>query len=368
MTLHRIVLALATVAAIVGGAAQPVSAAAADLRLQYLSAQQIPHAADYAGTVVGGFSGIDYDPATGVWYLISDDRWRYQPARFYTAELDIDPADGHFSGVRLTGVKVLRRADATAYPGFGKPESADPESIRFDPLGDRLIWANEGDRPDEGHPDIPLSQGSLRWVDTSGHQLADLPQPGNLALTEGPHGPRRNQSFEGIALTSRGIVAMTEGPRYEDGAPPTAKAGAPARITVWDRSGSRVLAQYAYPLDPVDAEDTGVSELLAIDDHRLLALERSWDPAHGYRVLLYEIDLREATDVLDRDSLRDASYRPVTKRLVHDLSSVPHPVENYEALAWGPQLMTGERTLVIASDDNFSTAEKSLFLLFKVAA
>jgi hypothetical protein len=62
----------------------------------------------FEGTTVGGLSGIDRDPRTGTWYMISDDRWRYDPARFYTGSVDIDPRTGAFSGVRISGVSTLR--------------------------------------------------------------------------------------------------------------------------------------------------------------------------------------------------------------------------------------------------------------------
>jgi len=363
MKLTRLIAAAVLVATV--GVPQPAQAAE-NLTLQYLGSQQIPHMMKFEGTVTGGFSGLDYDPESGTWYVVSDDRWRYNPARFYTADLEIDPADGRFTGVRLTGVHTLRRPDATPYPGYAQPESTDPESIRYDTTRNRLIWSSEGDRADAANPGIALSQGYLRFADPSGRHVGELPQPKNLELTEEERGPRRNFGFEGVSISARNIVGLTEGPRYEDGPQPTATTGAPVRITVWDRSGRRIQAQYAYILEPHTTEDTGASEILSIDNNRFLTLERSWTPTDGYRVRLYEIDLRGATNVLNRNALTETRYRPVSKRLVLNLSSTPVAVENYEAMSWGPTLMSGERTLVIASDDNFSPEEKSQFLLFKL--
>src|SRR5688572_33294705 len=67
---------------------------------------------------------------------------------------------------------------------------------------------------------------------------------------------------------------------YQDGPIATPSAGAIARLTRLDRDGN-VLAQYAYPLDPIQAAptgtngDNGFSEILALDDNRALLLERS---------------------------------------------------------------------------------------------
>ncbi|GAA1017929.1 3-phytase [Acrocarpospora pleiomorpha] len=341
---------------------------------RFLGEHRLPHKMQVDGTTLGGLSGIDRDPRTGTWYFISDDRWRYQPARFYTGRLSINRTTGAFTGVHVDGVTMLRRPDGSPYPAYGQGESADPETIRYNPWNRSLLWGHEGDRPDERNPNIPISDLFVRWADTNGKHLGELPVPANLRLTGTDNGPRRNFGFEGLTFAPHSIAAVVEGPRFEDGLPPTVDRGAPARITVWNRRG-RTLGQYAYPLDPLPAApipptghtDTGVSEILAIDDFRYLALERSWIEGVDYRVKLYEIDLRRATNVLGQDSLADGRpYQPVEKRLVLDLSSRHQPTQNLESLAWGPRLRTGECTLVMGSDDNFDEREVTQFLAYAV--
>ncbi|MEO3823852.1 esterase-like activity of phytase family protein [Actinomadura sp. B10D3] len=365
----------ARTAARAADAADGPRAARAELRItRFLGERRLPHMAKVAGTTLGGLSGLDRDPRTGTWYFISDDRWRYDPARFYTGRLDIDPATGAFTGVRISGASTLRRPDGGPYPGFGRPGSADPETIRYDPRSRRVLWGSEGDRPDERHRDVALSQMSLRWAARDGRYAGRLPLPPGLRLTEENRGPRRNSGFEALAFTPHGIAAMVEGPRYEDGAPPTVARGALTRLTLWSRAG-RVRAQYAYPVDRLPAAprplsgtaDSGVSEILAVDDHRFLALERTWLEGVGYRNRLYEFDVRGATDVLHRDRLGEGvRFRPVRKRLVADLGSYAAPEQNLEALAWGPRLRSGECTLVAGSDDNFDRREVTQFLAFAV--
>ncbi|MEV0649634.1 esterase-like activity of phytase family protein [Phytomonospora sp. NPDC050363] len=341
---------------------------------RYLGLQTLPHKMEFEGTVVGGFSGMDRDPLTGIWYFLSDDRWRYNPARFYTGRLDIDPVTGDFGGVEVTGVETLLDENGEPYPGFGKQRSVDPESIRFDRWSRQLLWAQEGDRPDAGHPDVPLAQQSLRWATKSGRHLGEVRLPDNLKLTETDSGTRRNTGIEALTFTATGIVAANEDPRYEDGPLPTVDEGATTRITVWDRL-HRVKAQYAYEIDALPAApippggitDSGVSEILAVDGGRFLVLERSWIEGVDYRTKLYEIDLRGATDVLDRDSLADGEgYTAVSKRLVHDFGDSDRPQQNLEAMAWGPRLRTGECTLVVAADDNFDSREVAEFHAFAV--
>ncbi|WP_204041931.1 esterase-like activity of phytase family protein [Acrocarpospora phusangensis] len=341
--------------------------------VRFLGEQRLPYGMEVKGTTLGGLSGIDRDPRTGTWYFISDDRWRYQPARFYTGRLDFNGVSGAFTGVSIDKVTTLSRADGSPYPAYGKADAADPESIRYDPVSRKILWAQEGDRPEEGRPDIPVSDLSVRWTGADGRYRGELQIPRNLRMTNENHGPRRDFGFEGLTFAPRSIAAIVEGPRFEDGPSPTTKHGAPARIMVWNRKG-QPLAQYAYPIDPLPAApippsghtDSGVSEILAIDDHRYLALERSWIEGVNYRVKLYEIDLREATNILTRDSLMTRMfYRPVEKRLLLDLSTERRqPTQNLESLAWGPRLHTGEQVLVIGSDDNFSEGEATQFLAY----
>ncbi|GII91627.1 esterase-like activity of phytase family protein [Sinosporangium siamense] len=370
----RVALALATIAGITGAGTHPAGAAAPrEVQItRFLGEQRVEHKLQYAGTTVGGFSGIDRDPLTNTWYFLSDDRARYNPARFYTGKLDFNRVTGAFTGVRLTGVKTLLRADGTPYPGFGLPETVDPETIRFDRWTRRLLWGDEGDRPDASRPTLPISDPRIRWTGRDGKHVSELQSPDNLKYTDTDRGPRRNFAFEGLTFTPTGIAAVVEGPRFEDGPIPSVERGAPARITVWHRDG-RVRAQHAYPIDPLPAApipptgvtDSGVSEILALDDHRYLALERSWIEGVNYKAKLYEIDLRGATNILTRDSLTDGTpYRPVTKRLVYDFSALPFPTQNLESLAFGPRLLTGECTLVIGSDDNFDPRETTHFLAF----
>lgn len=83
-------------------------------------------------------------------------------------------------------------------------------------------------------------------------------------------------------------------------------------------------------------------------------LERRYANGFGYNVKLFEVDTRRATDVKDVESLAGTDITPIRKRLVLDFDDLGLPkIDNFEAMAWGPRLPTGERTLLVVSDDNF---------------
>ena len=346
------------------GAAEP---GARPWHARLVGEQVIPPGTTVEGAAVGELSGIDYDRRTGRWYLLSDDS-EEGPARLFTARLDLDRS--HLA-VRFTGATLVRRSDGTPFPPFATndPEVADPESVRLDPGSRTLYWSSEGKRevPTDGTPPA-LVDPWVRQMTTSGRHLRQLQQPRNLRMSATEQGPRRNAVFEGLTLTTDGrqLVTSTEGPRYEDGPLPTTTSGAVNRLTWYDKRTGRPGQQLAYPLDPIPATpvpptagaDNGISELLAIDRHRYLVLERAFVSGVGNSIRLYEIDVRGATDVRDDRSLSEGHYRPVGKRLVLDFATLGlDHVDNVEGMSWGPRLRGGERTLVFVSDDNFNPSQ-----------
>jgi hypothetical protein len=169
-----------------------------------------------------------------------------------------------------------------------------------------------------------------------------------------------------------------EGPLYQDGSVPGMETGAVVRFTKLDRNG-KVLAQYAYPVDPVRAApnggkrraDNGVSEILTIDDDTLLVIERSGheigESQFAFSARIYEAKVAAATDVAGIHSLAGASYVPMTKRLLLDLDTLGlKHIDCLEAATWGPRLESGNATLIVASDDNFAPNQVTQFIAFEV--
>lgn len=368
-TLFAATLAVACVIAPVANAAPPRGApepvvfdAAASVRL--LGAQVVPHNLDFDGTTVGGLSGIDFQPRTGEYVLISDDRSEQNPARFYTARFGVDETG--VGPVTFTGTHPLRTPDGAVYA----PKSLDPEEIRADPWTGDYFWSQEGERTETVRADP-----SVQIARSDGSFAGRLPIPNNERMQPAA-GPRQNLALEGATFAAGGALFVTsvEGPLLQDGPVATTASGALSRITVQARFGP-LLAQYAYPQEPVFAESrpepglgiNGVASILAadpIDPTKFLVLERSFVFGVGNKIRIYEADISAATNILDAP-LGDA--RPVAKRLLVDLADVGLPdIDNVEGMTWGPRLPSGERTLVLVSDNNFADQQRTQFIALAV--
>jgi hypothetical protein len=350
----------------------PASTASPVGALRFIGEQRVAHQAMFRDTMLGGFSGLDYDAARGRWVVESDDRCTHNPARYYEAELDFDASA--FRAVRFSGLHYFLNADGKDFTATATAcTRADVESIRIDPLDGSMWYSSEGDRRYGLDPFI-------RHATRDGALLAELPLPENFRVHQGEErGSRYNATFEGLAFApdGRSLWASLEWPLYEDGPIATPQHGAVLRMTQFQRDG-QVLRQFAYPLDAIPAEpgpgkeaENGVSEILALPDGELLVLERATvqDAAGAYTnyVRLYATDGRGASDVKALPGLRGAQYTPVRKRLVHDFSKQPMPrAHNLEAMSFGPRLLNGHATLVFASDDNFGKGQVTQFLLFEV--
>jgi hypothetical protein len=337
--------------------------------LRFIGAVTLPNDKTVDGTGVGGLSGIDYDPKTGLWYLLSDDRSAVAPARFYVATLTYGSAV--FAAVDVKRAVTLRQADGAPFPK-DSGDVVDPEAIRVDPETGHLWWTSEGDRNRGLDPVVKIAEAS-------GQSLTTLPTPDMFKVSKDrEQGARNNLSFEGLSFSAdgRSIFVAMESATYQDGPVASVEAGTVARIARLDRSG-KVLAQYAYPIDPIQARpagkgaDNGVSEILALDDTRLLVVEHCGvegaDGIWANYIRVFEIDISEAMDVSGIASLAGAD-RPVKRRLVLDMAKRPElgRVDNIEGVSFGPRLANGNRSLVFVSDDNFNPKQVTQFLAFEV--
>ena len=362
-----------------------VERSVASLRL--IGQQVLPRRVEFGGTVVGGLSGIDFDAASNRYVLVSDDRTTTDSAnapRMYFASLAFDV--NSFSGVSLTSTFTMKQPNGSVYPKVPDVLTADPESVRFDPVTGNLLWVSEGQRTVSSTAPATnvLIQPFLREITTTGAHVREYTLPANFQIAATDTGPRGNAVFEGLTVTPdrSKTVVIAEGPLLQDGTAPTMITGATSRITVFDRATGVASAQYAYPIErvqiaPVPADQFSVSgptEILAVTNTKFLVLERSFSVGVvGNQVRLYEVDIANATNVLNTPALTATNATRVTKRLVLDFETLKTQlggVANLEGITFGPKLANGRDSLVVVADDNFplaaSATDFNQFLVFEV--
>ncbi|ANH67819.1 esterase-like activity of phytase family protein [Mitsuaria sp. 7] len=386
MVLVPLLIATATLAACGGSddnAGDPVNGGSTTVSsLRLIGQQVLPRRMDYAGSVVGGLSGVDYDPKTDTYVLISDDRTTTDSAgapRMYTAKLSFDA--NAFSAVTFTGVVTMKQPDGSVYPKVPDAKVADPESVRVDPVTGNWVWLSEGDRTLTSVPPRVINP-FIREISPQGNHVREYTLPAMFQMSAQNTGPRGNLVFEGLTFSpdSQSAWVLMEGALLQDGAAPTTTAGSASRLTRFDRASGVANAQYVYPIEKVQAAPVpadqftvnGPTEILALSATRFLVLERSFSVGViGNQVRLYEIDTAAATNVLTASSLAGAT--PVTKKLVLDFETLKTQlggIANLEGMTFGPKLANGRRSLVVVADDNFPTADsptdRNQVLVFEV--
>lgn len=349
--------------------AQPPAAAGVEL----LGIAELASGFQFAGTVVGGLSGLTYDAGRGVYYAISDDRSEHGVARFYTLRIDL--ADG-----RLDPGDVTVEGVTTLLDGAGKPfaeGSIDAEGIAL--AGENLFVSSEGDVKNGVPPFI-------RRFGLDGRQLGSLPLPRHfLPDAMAGVGVRNNLAFESLTAAPDGsvLVTGTENALAQDGPQADVGVGSPARILVYDLRLGVPAAEYVYPVAPValppaEADGfrvNGLVELLALDRGTLLALERAYADGAGHAVKLFRISLAGATAVFAQPRLADARVRPLAKTELVDFGDLLGrrgiALDNLEGMAFAPPLADGRRPLIVVADDNFSSLsegdQRTLFVALALA-
>ena len=281
----------------------------------------------------------------------------------------------------MLGTIKLKQPDGSDYPKVPDAKVADPEALRIDPVSGNIVWLSEGDRTLSSTPARVINP-FVREITAQGSHVREYGLPAMFAMSASDTGPRGNAVFEGLTFTpdGRSAIVIMEGALFQDGAAPTLSSGTQSRITVFDRVSGQATAQYAYPIEKIQATPVpeanfsvnGATEILALSATRFLVLERSFSVGVvGNQVRLYEIDLAKASNVLASATLAGATA--VSKRLLLDFETLKTQlggIANLEGMTFGPRLANGRRSLVLVADDNFpaadSATDRNQILVFEV--
>lgn len=372
--------AFAVAIVLLGGCRQaPIEPAEPPLTASFVGEVLKPPGVETDPLAVGGISAVCYDASKRDWLALSDAR---VASRFF--QLDV-ALDGAGLGVAVSKVVPLEGPDAKPF----EENVLDPEGLVLSPWGTLLVSTEPDLRPE------PVEQAKLLEFGQDGAFVRSFSVPGKFLVRGTPpdHGLRHNLAFEALSLSPDGALLFvgSEAPLFQDGPLPGVDAAAFSRIIVYSVEGRELseAREYVYPLGPfapdpdfVEQEVSGgLVELVALSDLRLLALERIFiqelagEGRDRTRARIYEIDLSEASDVREIDSLEsNLDWTPVRKELVIDLDDVipslspDYPrLDNLEAMGLGPDLPGGGRALLLASDDNFQAQQRTQFLLLRLS-
>lgn len=346
--------------------------------LHFLGEKVVPYNSLYNNTTIGGLSAIDFDSIHNIYYLISDDRSDFNPARFYSATISFSQLG--IDSIHFTGVQFLQQPNGNVYPNSSadRYHTPDPEAIRYNPTNNQLLWSSEGERIVKAS-DTVLENPSIIMISPEGKYLDSFTLPPNLVMQSTEKGPRQNGVLEGLTFADNrtNLFVSVEEPLYEDG--PRADVtdnNAFIRILKFDVATKKNTAQYAYKLEPVAYpanpatafKINGVPDILSLGNNKFLVMERSFSSGRlPSTIKVFIADLNGATDVTSMPLMNaGTSFTPVAKKLLLNMDDLGMYIDNIEGVTFGPVLPNGHKTLLFISDNNFNGFEKTQLLLFEV--
>jgi hypothetical protein len=305
----------------------------------------------------------------------------------------------------LTGTTLFSSSTALTYSGltpeantptqfffngrsdnFGAGNSLVPNHARFDPEAVRVSADGQSVFvADEYGPYV------YQFSRATGQRLRSFSLPGAFAvanpnalgateISTNSSGRVANKGMEGLAITPDGkkLVGFMQSPLAQDGG----DGGRANRIVTIDIA-TGATQQFVYDNFLADKNKSyNSSEILAINDHEFLVLERDGkglgDGTSAVLKRLYKIDLSGATDIQPLNLSGESSLLPfaVNKSLFLDLkvalnaagiadTAIPAKLEG---AAWGVDLAPGVHSLYIANDNDFvpSIAGPSKVFAFSV--
>ena len=346
-------------------------------QLRFIAEYRISNDLYFQNTLVGGLSGIDYNAKKDEYYLVSDDRSATNPARFYTAKIQL--SENSIDSIFFTAVSYLRNAQQQIFPRHAddSQHSCDPEAIRFNSQKNEWTWSSEGERWIR-NGSIYLQDAGIYNMNQDGFFTDSFLLPSNMRFSSVEKGPRRNSCFEGLSYSPdfKQLLVSVEEPIFEDGPRAGIKDSAAwTRILQFDAGTKKPRAQFAYRLDPVGSLPTppdafrinGISDILVIDKQRILVVERSFSTGVRQNTIrVYLAGMEEVTDISDYPTLMKGNFKPLTKKLLLNMDSLGIYVDNIEGVCLGPKMPNGKQSLLFISDNNFRKEQVTQVLLFEI--
>ncbi|MFA7061814.1 MAG: esterase-like activity of phytase family protein [Pedobacter sp.] len=301
--------------------------------------------------------------------------------RYYT--LDIPLTAGVITPA-LKSTVLLRDQEGRNLTGSAAAfDTTTPtSSLRFDPEGVRVAYNRKIYISDEYGPYI-------HEFDSNGTRTRTIRIPDKFAIANpsadsaselgsNSSGRQANRGMEGLAISPDGtkLFGMMQNALIQDHALDSglSRIGRYNRMLEIDLM-TGATKEYAYKLE---GKSYGVNEILAINDHQFLVIER--DGKAGSSAVfkkIYRIDITGASDVStiaslpEKGDLQDGLI-PVSKAEFIDLLAAGYGLagssfsEKVEGLAFGPDLADGRHTLLVTTDNDFSETQPSNIWVFAI--
>ena len=304
--------------------------------------------------------------------------------RFQVFEITLD-ARAKTLTPKLLDTRLFKNESGQNFVGQSSAfDPANPsKSLRMDSEGIRVAPDGNIFISDEYGPYIYEfnRQGTrIRTIPVPAKFLIAHPNASSATeLSENSSGRQSNRGMEGLAISADGntLFGLMQSPLLQDGGLDTnfKRVGMNIRLLKLDlKTGA--TQEFVYPLE--NGVENGVNEILAINDHEFLVIERDGLGGTAAKFKkIYRIDIQGATDVSKLSALPrtgNAGFKPVSKTLFIDLLDPDYGLagaafpEKIEGLAFGPDLPDGRHVLYVTSDNDLSSTKPSWFYAFAIAA
>ena len=311
--------------------------------------------------------------------------------RVHFLHLVTNPATKQVTATLLDTRLLKNQYGETFVGSTGAFAEDDLNTLRLDPEGIRASADGTFFVSDEYGP-------YLFEFDRQGHLLQRIEVPDsfsiaapnanpNLELSGNTSGRQANRGMEGLAISPDGgtLFGMMQNALLQDNAltPGTINRRSTNTRILQVALATGLTKEYVYQLDAVNLGQ-GVSEILAINDHEFLVVERdnlSWlaaAPGAPTRKSIYRIDVTDATDVTGKTlpaTGLPAGVKAVGKEIFInmldpdfglDKNDSKAIAEKIEGLAWGPDLPDGQHLLYVISDNDLSLVNPTQIYAFAI--
>jgi hypothetical protein len=171
-----------------------------------------------------------------------------------------------------------------------------------------------------------------------------------------PANVQNNFGLEALSYGAGKLWTANEEALKSDGSLSTTRAGSWVRIQEFGGADFTPAGQYAYRTERISGlspfitvERSGLVDLLALPDGRVLSLERELGGfLPSFRSRVYLLDFGTATDVSALPTLTAGGFTPVGKTLLWQSVFL---MNNFEGITLGPRLSDGSYSVLLVSDD-----------------